>query len=774
MSEAMMMTVETTGSAGPEFVATFFTNHAANSKREVVLSLDKFAALVRQTQAPTKKELPWVKFARFGDLRTNRGSLRNNENVTELSGILVDYDGEVMPVEDAVARLAAAGIWAIIYTSPSHRADRPRWRIGCPTSHTLSPDQHYQLVSRLNGLFGGVLSGESWTLSQSYYFGAVGDNPAHRAIVAYGQRTIDEADDLDAGAIGKPNGGGVHIAGVPEADIADIRAAIKLIPNDDRPWESDSSGLGWNDIGMAIWRASGGSEEGRECFVEFSRKLKEKFDEDETQFRWDHYAKSPPSKIGFGTLVFLARLARPDWMPPSRQRPVTLEDFRAFMPKHSYIFIPTRSFWPAASVNSRVGLVGLTDKNGRPILNKKGEQVFVPASVWLDQKKPVEQMTWAPGMPTIIGDRLVDDGGWVGHWGAQCFNLYRPPTIRRGDARRAERWVTHWRKIYPQNADHIIKWCAHRVQRPGEKINHGLLLIGPPGIGKDTLLAPVRDAVGPWNFKEVWPRQMTESRFNGYLKSVILRISETHDLGDFTRNEFYNHMKTITAAPPEVLRVDEKNLPEYAVFNCVGVIYTSNDAIGALYLPVDDRRTYVARSDANKEDFSTEYWNEAWAWYADGGFGDIAAYLAELDLTGFDAKAPPPRTEAFWAIVNAGRGQEEADLEDAIDALGERLGLLDPTVIRPKAITINMLVEKASVSLADWLSDRKNSRVAAGRLLRAGYVAVRNPNNEQGLWTIGGRRQTVYVRSEMSLTEQVAAAEKLTTKDKEAGKGVEF
>ena len=60
--------------------------------------------------------------------------------------------------------------------------------------------------------------------------------------------------------------------------------------------------------------------------------------------------------------------------------------------------------------------------------------------------------------------------------------------------------------------------------------------------------------------------------------------------------------------------------------------------------PADDRRHYVAWSDFTKEDFSPEYWNRIWRWYHTGGFAHVAAYLAELDISSFDPKAPPPQT----------------------------------------------------------------------------------------------------------------------------------
>ena len=77
-------------------------------------------------------------------------------------------------------------------------------------------------------------------------------------------------------------------------------------------------------------------------------------------------------------------------------------------------------------------------------------------------------------------------------------------------------------------------WFAHRVQRPHEKINHALLLGGPQGIGKDTILKPVREAIGPWNYADASPSQVV-GRFNGFLKSVILLVPELCDLGDINR-----------------------------------------------------------------------------------------------------------------------------------------------------------------------------------------------------------------------------------------------
>jgi hypothetical protein len=92
-----------------------------------------------------------------------------------------------------------------------------------------------------------------------------------------------------------------------------------------------------------------------------------------------------------------------------------------------------------------------------------------------------------------------------------------------------------------------LAFLAHRVQRPDEKINHALVLGGAVGIGKDTILEPVKQAVGPWNFAEVSPKQVF-GRFNGFLKSSILRVSEARDLGDHDRYAFHDHQPLLSGS----------------------------------------------------------------------------------------------------------------------------------------------------------------------------------------------------------------------------------
>lgn len=420
----------------------------------------------------------------------------------------------------------------------------------------------------------------------------------------------------------------------------------------------------------------------------------------------------------------------------------TLGDFVAFLPMHQYVFVPTRELWPPVAVNAVVPPVQV------PSLGKP-----MPASTWLDRNRPAHQMTWVPGEPMEIRDRLLKSGTWIERPGCVTFNNYRPPTIepKAGDV---SLWVNHIHRLYPDEAPHLIRWMAQRVQRPGEKINHAIVLGGAQGIGKDTILEPVKAAVGPWNFGETNPTQLM-GRFTSFIKNTIVRVSETRDQGELDRVAFYEHSKTFCAAPPDVLRCDEKHVKEYDVLNVVGLILTTNGR-DSLFLPSDDRRYFVAWNyDLTKEDFTPQYWQEFYTWLANGGNEAVAYYLLNLKLSKFDAKAPPPKTRGWRDIVRGSRATEDNEFADALDALN-----------KPDAVTVEMLKLAAARAshgeLQCWLSDRSNRRKIPHRFEEAGYVQIENPDAKDGQWVIDKRRQAVYARKELSLNAQLAAAVKLT------------
>jgi hypothetical protein len=306
--------------------------------------------------------------------------------------------------------------------------------------------------------------------------------------------------------------------------------------------------------------------------------------------------------------------------------------------------------------------------------------------------------------------------------------------------------------LYPNDINHILRWLACRVQRPEVKINHALFLGGDQGIGKDTLLYPVKQTVGQWNVAEILPPTLL-GRFNGFVKSTLLCINEAHDLGDLDRYTLYERLKAYTAAPPDVIRVDEKNLREYAVLNVCGVILTSNYKTSGLYLPADDRRHYVAWSDVEKDSIPEQYWRDIYAWYDLAGCRHVAAYLSELDISDFNPKAPPPKTDAFWEIVESNRAPENSELADALEYLG------NPDLVTVAEVIETQFVDAITSDFADYLKDRKHARHIPHRFEECGYIAVRNPDHKgEGRWVVGKKRCVIYAKKTLSKRDQLSLA----------------
>ena len=429
---------------------------------------------------------------------------------------------------------------------------------------------------------------------------------------------------------------------------------------------------------------------------------------------------------------------------------ISFGDLEAILPEHKYVYTPTGALWPAASVNGHMPSQFRVDRDGNVIVDDKGKPKMMPASEWLDKNKPCTQVTWCPGMPQIVEGMLFQDGAWVTRAGERVYNEYRPAPAYNGDAALAQPFIDHVFRVYPEEADHILQWAAYRVQKPQLKINHALVLGGGQGIGKDTILAPIVRALGEWNCAEVSPATIL-GRFNGFAKSVLLRVSEASDLGDSDRFAFYEHLKTLIAAPPDSIRIDQKHRQEYMIPNVCGVVITTNHKTDGIHLEPDDRRHFVCWSDLEAADLGPAYFQQLYAWLEDGGYGHVAAYLHQCDVSQFDPKSPPRKTTAFWAIVDAGRNPDDAQMRDIVEHLRNPLAL---TI----ADAITAAREVQAHDFADYLGDRKNARKLSFRFEGAGYVRVTNDDAKDGCFKVNGRRTPVYAQKQLATRERIAAA----------------
>lgn len=425
------------------------------------------------------------------------------------------------------------------------------------------------------------------------------------------------------------------------------------------------------------------------------------------------------------------------------------EDYWAYLPNRTYIHRESREHYPAGTVDDVVLPfdTGRVHKRGA----KAGDPVMERASVWLNRHRAVKGKTWAPGEPEIIEGRILEEGGWRDSPSMRLYNEYHAPDVAEGDPAKAQTWVDLVYQIFPDEAEHIIDWVAFKTQNPGVKINHALVFGGPQGIGKDSIAEPAIHAVGAWNTAEISPGTLGQE-FNPWAKSVLLRVSEIRDLSPTEMFALYDAMKSVIASPPLSVTINEKFTRQYRAPNVTGVILTTNHRFG-MYVDPDDRRLFCAWSERSKEMYEDGFWDDFYRWlYEEGGNQHVAAFLRDRDLSRFNPKTPPRKTDWWHELVAANRTDEEHEFADALEELG-----------KPDAVTLPQIRATTAVAGDDDLMElfrrqRQNAKRFLHYLDRAGYVAVRNEHTTDGRWKAGGQNTTIYAKKALTPNDRVKAA----------------
>ena len=95
-----------------------------------------------------------------------------------------------------------------------------------------------------------------------------------------------------------------------------------------------------------------------------------------------------------------------------------------------------------------------------------------------------------------IVDKLVSEGGWYSRPGCTVLNLYRPPAIRPRRAVPPHGSITCEAFGEMPNTSCLVRSSRSAAAREDQSRDRPRWR---PRIGKDCLLEPVKQAVGPWN-----------------------------------------------------------------------------------------------------------------------------------------------------------------------------------------------------------------------------------------------------------------------------------
>ena len=609
---------------------------------------DDIVKLVRDAPVrESKSALPLLKLAEFGDEPTNKGTMRHEGNIISFSGLEADYDDGEMGIQEAYDRLMGAGIKCALYTTPTHTEEKPRWRVIAPFFEPADATVRTTALNRLNGVLGGVLAPESWTLAQSFFIGNITGKDKATVMVTDGDcGLIDAMFDLDAGAIGK----GAEKASTVVPFRPQATPGRKYREGERRHDMLKAEGARLRNEGL----------EADEIFKELKNYV-------HTHFVLDN--------IDWEGVKSLA-----DWFGEKESRELgDLNDFTAmpYDPESENNLVRELSKWAFLTHNDKfykiesgemvsAATFDLTLKNGlnfravNPVTNR--EKTFLPREYFLSfcQDRVVHMPMYAP----VFGLLFEFEG-------IKRINSYKPDQVPEADPQWRERdcWKiiqNHYIKLFenPDVGHKLLQWMAYNVQKTGHKILWAPIVCGVQGDGKSSIANILRACMGA-NIKEIGAGDV-KSSFNDWAEGAAVVAMEELRVKGHNRHDVMNALKPLISNP--TVSINKKGIGRYESQNVTNYIAFTNYE-DALVLDENDRRweafftRYTKREDMLR-DFSNFYWESFHGAYRDNP-GIIRGWLMEYDISDFDPNMPPSIGGGNARMIEAAK----PDIQIAIEEL---------------------------------------------------------------------------------------------------------
>ena len=343
------------------------------------------------------------------------------------------------------------------------------------------------------------------------------------------------------------------------------------------------------------------------------------------------------------------------------------------------------------------------------------------AGMFLRQPDRVEvfDVTYAPGDPRFVPSLdpvLSSFNRWKD--GVSSMILVHEAQIQK--------WIDHLVFVLGSRAEceRFLRWCAFVVQNPRLKPNWHFLVISDAGLGKDTMIAPMKIAVGSNNYIDILSYALS-NEFNPWIEHKLIIVGEVAQTktGLNSPTEVNNRLKPLLAAPPSMLTVNNKNQPQYEIPNRCAVILFSNSQ-NPLHLERFSRRVHVInRLGALMR--GADYYEDMHQWLEGGGAGLCAAYLRAYPLTDAEKRefsVAAPDTSDKIELESQNLHPQQAALEELIE--DARAGIKDntPWTLVATADELAQMIKSrgafypSSQNVRGWLSDMERRKTGVRRL----------------------------------------------------------
>ena len=262
---------------------------------------------------------------------------------------------------------------------------------------------------------------------------------------------------------------------------------------------------------------------------------------------------------------------------------------------------------------------------------------------WMEwpQRREYDSMTYAPGMPQVVGAQW---NRWRG-WGAEPV---------KGDVSMFLKLVEHLFKGDRAAIEYFIRWCAYPIQHPGIKMYSSTVLWSRgQGTGKTFLGYLVGSMYGA-NMRVV-KQEMLMSSFNEWQADVQFVVGE--ELTGSDRRRDADRMKPLITQ--NEVTINAKYQQPYTIPDCANYFFTSQHP-DALFLEDGDRRYFVVNS--NDDPLPKEFYVGMDAWYRSGDAAKalLHYFMHEVDTGDFNPRGPAPMTAAKMEMIVTSRSDLDA------------------------------------------------------------------------------------------------------------------
>lgn len=456
--------------------------------------------------------------------------------------------------------------------------------------------------------------------------------------------------------------------------IGDVEAALEAIPNENRSWDE------WNRIGMAVWRATDGSEEGEIAFDYWGQKSP-KYEPEAAAERWRAYVGSPPDSIGYGSLWYEAKQADPRWQPPSQAKvstiPLEMQAFslserdrpsndRSTLNGHHLnghagptpqLFVQKTPDNPLIRLNERFAVIGnlggkclvldwvssavderikipsfqtfksFSERYGAEYIDVKVEKKNGDIETeskqvgpfWLKwpNRKFYENIGLEPGADTILPGNIL--------------NLWRGLAVEPQPGS----W-NHMREHITdilaggdtESAAYILKFAAWCLQNPGDRAEVALVFRGEKGSGKGTFARALKDIFGQHGLHIFSSKHLT-GNFNAHLRTCLLLFSDEAFWAGDKQGE--STLKGIITEP--TMMIEQKGVDAAQWKNRLKVIMAANNDWVVPAGPME--RRYAVFEVSDKKVDNRPYFEAINRELAAGGLAAMTHDLLQLDLAGW-------------------------------------------------------------------------------------------------------------------------------------------